>query len=172
MRKGFSIIELLVVIAILTLISVSLSRLSLTTIRDIPASYRVMQAGSSMLNAAEQIRRDVNAAISFPKLFGDYTANSDTLLIELEKETICYQFRADEILRHEFANDVEKLSEKEVATWHVPGGRVEWRLWQKDGRGYAVELRTYIEQNLGGHPEKKMANSHVYFKGSLQEAVR
>jgi len=185
MRKGLSLVEVLVVIAAVFLISVPLARLSTATLRDIPACRRMIETNTTILNAIEQIRKDVNAAKKFPESFGTYTANGETLLIELENETVLYQLKDGRILRQKFTKTGTD-TEKEITTWRVPNGGIQWRLWRRNGRrgapqtrnrafgdpGYAVEIKTWIEQKSLGRLEKKMANSYLYFAGAHQEAVK
>lgn len=170
MRKGYLIIQLLVIIAVLVIVSLPLARLSTATLRDIPMSYRMIASNTSILNALEQIRKDVNAARGFPESFDDYTANDETLLIELANDTICYQLKNDELLRRKLAN-TKTGGDEETESWSIRHGKIQWRLQRKDDKDYAVEIRTCIEQKIEGHLEKKMANSHLYFIGAYQEVV-
>jgi hypothetical protein len=48
----------------------------------------------------------------------------------------------------------------------VPNAEIEWRLWKKDGLGYAVEVHTHIKYKLRERFQEKMANSHLYFLGA------
>ena len=170
MRKGFSLVELLLVLAVISIVSVPLAGLSTTTLRDIPRAYKMIESNTSILNALKQIHKDVNVAKGFPKSFDGFTANSDTLLIELANSTICYQLKDGEIVRQTLADTKVEHDEK-IINWAVPQGKVKWRVWQKNGKDYAVEVKTYIEQKSGEHLEKKMANSHLYFVGAYQKAV-
>ena len=170
MRKGFSLVELLVVLAVISIVSVPLAGLSTTTLRDIPRAYKMIESNTSILNALKQIRKDVNVAKGFPKSFNGFTTNGDTLLIERANGTICYQLKDGEIVRQTLTDTKVGRNEK-IINWAVPQGKVKWRVWQKNGKGYAVEVKTYIEQKSGEHLEKKMANSHLYFVGVYQEAV-
>jgi type II secretory pathway pseudopilin PulG len=170
MRKGFFLVELVVVIAVITLVSVPLARLSTATFRDIPRSYRAINSNTSILNALKQIQKDVNAAKGFPKSFGAYTANNETLLIKLTDNIICYQLKDSQILKLKLANTNAGNAE-EITRWPVPKAKVEWQVWRKNNKGYAVEVRTCIEQKSGDRLEKKMANSHLYFVGAYREAI-
>jgi len=170
MRKGFSLVELLIVLIVISIVSVPLARLSTATLRDIPRAYRMIESNTNVLNALKQIHKDVNAAKGFPKSFNAYIASSETLLIELANEVICYQLKDGKMFRRKLTGAWESNSE-DVEIWSVPRAKVEWQVWRKNGKGYAVEVKTYIEQKSGEHLEKKMANSHLYFVGACQEAV-
>jgi len=170
MRKGFSLVELLIVLIVISIVSVPLARLSTATLRDIPRTYRMIESNTNVLNALKQIHQDVNAAKGFPKSFNAYIASSETLLIELANEVICYQLKDGKIFRRKLTGTWE-INSEDVEVWLVPHAKVEWQVWRKNGKGYAVEVKTYIEQKSGEHLEKKMANSHLYFVGAYQEAV-
>ncbi len=171
MRKGYLIIEMLVVISIVILISIPLARLTTITIRDIPQSYRTIKANTSILNALKYLRKDVNAAKRFPKSFDTYTAGEEAILIELADAVICYELKEDEIKRCKLSKTDEGTPD-DIIGWPCPNAKFKWRLWKKDGAGYAVEIKTYIERKRGRVIEKKMANSHLYFVGAYQEVVK
>ena len=170
MRKGFSLLEMMVIIAVIALLSIPLARLSTTTIRDIPRLPRIIQANTSLLNALKQIQRDINVAKGFPDSFGTFSADNGTLLIELEDSTICYQLKNGQLLRQTLAN-AEPATEDKIMKWPVPHGKIRWRLWQKNGKSYAVEIKTYIEQKTAGRLQKKLANSYVYFVDAYQQPI-
>lgn len=170
MRKGYSIIQLLVIISVFSLLAAPLARLSTATLRDIPRSYRMIESNTSMLNALKQIRRDVNAAKGFAGSFDDYIANNETLLIEAANNVICYQFKDGELLRRKFASAGTGTGE-EIRRWSIRHGKIEWQLWQKDGRDYAVEINSCIEREIDSWMGRKMANSYVYFAGISQEGA-
>jgi len=171
MRKGFFLIELLVVLAVISLLSVPLARLSTTTLRDIPQSWRMIESNTRMLNMLKQMRKDVNAAKGFPESFNALTADNTTLLIRLEDEVICYQLKEDKIVRRS-PTCPGTGNDEEIRSWTVRYGKVQWRYRYKNGRVYAVEVETYIERKIGDCLEKKMANSHLYFAGAFREAVK
>jgi len=170
MRKGYSIIQLLVIIFVFSLLAAPLARLSTATLRDIPRSYRMIEANTSMLSALKQIRRDVNAAKGFAKSFDDYIANNETLLIEAANNVICYQFKNGELLRRKFT-DTETGTGEEIRRWSIRHGKIEWRLWQENGRDYAVEINSCIEREIAGRLDRRMTNSYVYFAGISQEGI-
>jgi len=168
MRKGFSFIELLTVLVVLSALSIPLARLTTTTFRDIPWSYRMMQSNTSILNALKQMQKDVNAAKRFPESFNTYTTNNETLLIVLQEDTICYQLKDGKILRQSLANTGADDYAKTMS-WPVPKAKIEWKVWRKNNKGYAVEVGTCIEHKCGDRVEKKFANSHLYFVSTRQE---
>jgi hypothetical protein len=56
--------------------------------------------------------------------------------------------------------------------WSIPHAKVQWQLARKDDKAYAVEVKTYIEYEVRGHRQEKMANSYRYFVGALPEALK
>jgi len=130
----------------------------------------MIESNTSMLSALKQIRRDVNAAKGFAESFDDYIANNETLLIEAANNVICYQFKDGELLRRKFV-DAETGTGEEIRRWSIQHGKIEWQLWQEDGRDYAVEIKSCIEREIEGRLDRKMANSYVYFAGISQEGA-
>jgi len=166
MRKGYLLLEVVALLAVVAALSIPLARLSTMTIRDIPQFYRVIQVNTSVLNMLKHLHKDINAAVQLPESFAEYTTDDKVLLIELADGVVCYQLEDDKVLRRRLTND-----EEDTTVWPVPSAKIKWQLWRKDNKGYAVEIRSYIELKRSGRPEKKMANSHLYFVGAYQEPI-
>jgi prepilin-type N-terminal cleavage/methylation domain-containing protein len=169
MRKGFTLVEMLVVIIVLPFVMLVLDGLFSTLIRDIPRSYRVMQENTSLLSMLEQMQQDIGKAKGLPESFDEYTTSNKLLLIELAEGMICYQLKDDKartVRRSSLASRITG-DESRITVWSMPHAKVEWQVWRKDGGGYAVEVKTHIEHKVGGHWEKKMVNSHLYFVGAF-----
>ena len=171
MRKGFSLVELFVVLVVLSFVSVVLAGLFTTIIGDIPRSFRVVQANTSLLSMLEQMHDDIDAAKRLPESFAGHTTNDELLLIELTDAMICYQLKDGEVRRRKLTNAQQGGSE-DTTVWSVSHAKVEWQVWRKDDGGYAVEVKTHIEHKIRGHLEKKMANSHLYFVGAFREVLK
>ena len=171
MRKGFSLIEVLVIIAILPIVWVALDGLFRTLISDIPRSYRVVQANTSLLSMLNQLHKDVDTAKQLPESFGQHTTDDGLLLIELIDGVICYQLRDGEVVRCRLTDAQQGIGE-DTKVWSVPHGKIEWQVWRKNSGGYAVEVKTHIEHKIRGHWQKKMANSHLYFVGAFREVSK
>ena len=158
MRKGWTLLEVLTVVAVLAIASVPLAKLTTVTLCDIPRSYRVIQSNTSILNALKQIRRDVNFA-------KDLSADN-SLIIEQTDCTIIYQLLDGKIIRSKKSKSSE--NRHEVRTWLIPKGKMDWKVWRQNNRGYAVEIETHIAQKSGSCIEKKMKNSYLYFIGAYK----
>ena len=171
MRKGFALVEMLAVIIILPFVLVVLAGLFTTIISDIPRSYRVIQANTSLLSMLRQMQGDIDAAKQLPESFGQYATDDELLLIKLADGMICYQLKDDKVLRRKLTNTQEG-SGGGTAVWSVPHAKVEWQVWRKDSGGYAVQVKTHIEHKVRGNLEKKMANSHLYFVGAFREVLK
>ncbi len=169
MRKGFTLVEILVVIIVLPFVMLVLDGLFSTLIRDIPRSYRVVQENTSLLSMLEQMQQDIDKAKGLPESFDEYTTSNKLLLIELTEGMICYQLKDDKartVRRSSLASRVTG-DESRITVWSIPHAKVEWQVWRKDRGGYAVEVQAHIEHKVGGHWEKKMVNSHLYFVGAF-----
>jgi len=170
MRKGFALVEILVVVFLLSIVSVCLAGLFTALIMDIPRSYQVIQENTSVLDMLRQMQKDIDGAKELPESFGEYVTDDKHLLIESADAVFCYQLKDDEVLRRRLTV-AQGDSTEDTAVWSVPHARVEWQVWKKNGKGYAVEVRTHIEHKVRGHLEKKMANSHLCFVGAFPEAL-
>ena len=169
MRRGYLFAEMLTVITILAILGGTFVTLSGKTIFGAGRSYRLIQTNASMLHMLGQLRSDVNSGKGFAESFGACSAGEETLLIESEEGVICYQLKGNEVVRRTLA-DVDGAGDQKVTIWPIRNGRFIWRIWRKDGEGYALELQSYIEYETSGRLQKKMANSYLYFVGSHKKA--
>ncbi len=165
MKKGFSLVEAITVLAVIAVVSIPLGRLLKFMMYDIPKSQKLIESNTSILDALKYIKRDVNSAKDFPQSFQKYSADGNTLLIEQQGGVICYLLQDEKISRIVVDDAKGKI------TWQIPSGKIEWRVWRKDGIGYAVEIKKYVELKSHNRVDKKMENSFLYFAGAYQEAV-
>ncbi|MEN6386993.1 MAG: type II secretion system protein [Phycisphaerales bacterium] len=158
-EKGYSLTELLILLAIIAVISIPISRLSNVVIFDIPKSLKLIEADKSVRNALSFMKQDADSALSISK-----TENGQ-IVIEQNGKTIIYLFQDDVISR------TVKGSEGKIE-WQIPNGKINWQVWEKQGRGYAVEVKKYIEHARDNGIEKKMENSFVFFAGDFKERTK
>ena len=158
-----ALVEIMTVIMVMVLISVPVAHLTRITHRDIPRSYRAIQANTTVMNILKSIKQDVTAAEDFPKSHGDYTANEQFLLITTANNVICYQFEEDKIIRLTLSKTDTKIID--TVNWPAQNAIIKWRHLQHN-KLEGLEIQTYIEHRLGSVVEKKMANSHLYFVGT------
>ena len=137
-----------------------------TLIKDIPRSYQVVQANTSLISMLKEMQQDIDNAKGLPQTYNEYTSGDKTLLIDSSEGMISYQLKDDKVLKYNLTDNQPNNAE-EQKVWSVPNAKVQWKVWRKDTSGYAVEVRTYIAYKLKKHLEKKMANSHLYFVGAL-----
>jgi len=160
MRKGYLLIELLVVLFISLLLAVFFGRLWRTFIFELPRGYRLVQESATLNNLVGYIQADVASAKTLSQSAGD------SLLIETAQGVISYKFEQGLILRQK-ADDAQN-----PISWSVPHGKIEWQVRNTGRNGSAVEVITYIEDRDLGHIRKKMANSNLFFTGSVWETVK
>ncbi len=170
MRKGFTLVEMLVVIMVLPFVLLIISGLFKTLITDIPKSYRVAQENTTLLNMLQQLQQDSDRAQGLPESFAEHAANDSTLLIALEAGVIAYQLKDGQVTRRKLTGARQGEAE-EPRVWSLPHAKIVWRVWAKDGKRYAVETKAHIEQRVRGQWKEKMANSHLYFVGSVGKAL-
>ena len=166
MRKGMTLVEVLIVMVVLPFAAAAFDVLFRSTLSDIPRSTRLVQENTSLLNMLEQMRQDIAAAKAMPESSGQYTAGEGLLLIEIADGVLGYQLKDGKVLRYRLTGRQEE-QEENARVWSLPNSQVQWRTWRKDGRGYAVEVRTSIRYKLRSKYQQRMANSHLYFLGTI-----
>lgn len=182
MRKAFTLVEVLAVVAAVPLLMVIINGVYATFIRDIPRTTRVLQVNTTVLDALRQMRRDVDGAVRLPEQWEGQRAGERTLLIEQPGRVICYQIEEGRLVRTPFVVTPSGVSSKaltgplpaglssdEPRIWRVPEAVIAWRLWERDGRAYAVEIHSHVKQWVGSLLREKLSNSQVYFLHGLAQ---
>ena len=62
MRKGFTLVEMLAVTISLPFLMIVLDGLFKTLIKDIPRSYQVVQANTSLISMLKEMQQDIDKA--------------------------------------------------------------------------------------------------------------
>lgn len=143
--------------AIMAVIALPISRLTKVVMWNIPQSLQFVQYNTSILNAMQFIKHDINAAAALAK------TEDGKLVIEQNGKTINYVFNDGKIIRSSGEDEMQ---------WDMKAGKVDWDVWQKDGKGYAVEISKYVGAARYNGVDKKMENSYVFFAGVQAEAVK
>jgi len=174
MRKGFTLTEMLVVFVVLISVSLVFAPVFTTLVSDIPQSYRVSQENTALLDMLKQMRKDIDAATQLPDLCAGHRADDKLLLIESKAGCVCYQLKNGKVLRRRLSHHSPSRQNNfgDTTLWSVPQAGIKWGVWRKNGRSYAVEVKTYIKYNVQGGQQKRMANSHLYFIGAFGEALK
>ena len=168
MRKGFTLVEILVVIILLPFIFLLLDGLFVTLLGGIPKSYTIAQESLTLQNMLEQLQQDVDRAKGLPESFADgKTVNEKQIFIELPECIVCYQQKDGQIVRSTLTDNEQGYISND-RTWALPHTKIQWHVWKKNGRGYAVEVKTHIEYKTEGRWKKNMVNSHLYYGGVLR----
>jgi prepilin-type N-terminal cleavage/methylation domain-containing protein len=165
MRKGYILVEMIVVLAVFAMIAAGLDIFFRTFAFDLPRDSKLVQENCSLENAVNHIRADVVSAKKLSQVIGD-SNEPNTLLIELTNGVVSYKLADDRLIRNFSAGHQGDM------VWPVPHGKIEWLVWSKGKTGYAVEVRTCIEDRNFGQVQKKMANSNLFFAGALWETAQ
>ena len=171
MRKGFTLVELLVVVVVLPFVFLLIDGLFKTIAGEIPMSVRLINENTSLLSVLAQIQNDTDEAKGLPESFAGQTASDHVLLIELSDGIVCYQLKDGLVIRQKLT-DTSQGKAEEPRIWPIPHANIEWKVWERNGHGYAVETNTHLEYGRRGQWVKKMAHSHLYFAGALGKELR
>ncbi|MGB7583023.1 MAG: type II secretion system protein [Sedimentisphaerales bacterium] len=169
MRKGYFLVEMVVVLSIMAMVMAALDRFFGTLIYDLPRDSRLIQENTSLNNVISHIRADVVSAKTLSESVNGPN-EPNTLLMKMSDGVISYKFSNGRVFRS-FVGGATGAASGNMA-WSVPHGQIEWRVWNKNKTGCAVEISTCIEDKNFGHIRKKMANNNLFFAGALLEAAK
>jgi hypothetical protein len=171
MRKGFTLVEVFILVTVLPFVFLLFDGLFKAIAGEIPMSVRIVHENTSLLNVLRQIQKDIDRAKGLPKSFAGQTAGDQILLIELAEGIICYERKDGQVIRQKLTETSQGKAE-DPRIWSIPHANVEWKVWERNGQGYAVETNTHLEYGRRGQWVKKMAHSHLYFAGALGKELR
>ena len=164
MRRGYLLVEMIVVIFVLAMIAATLERFWGTFVYELPRNSRLIQESRLLNGVVNCIRADVISAKALSVSDGN-SAEPAWLLMETSNGLILYKFSDGRISR----SSPDTTSGDIV--WSAPHSGIDWRVWEKNNTGYAVEISTYIEDKRLGRICKKMANSFLFFAGIAPEGA-
>jgi len=166
MRKAFSLVEMLVVATVLPFLFMIVDGVYRSLVKDLPLSHSVVQENTILLNMLDQLQQDIDNAKALPQSYGELAAGENLLMIQSDDSVISYELKDGRVVRRVPAG-AQAGGNEEARIWELPHASVVWKIWSKDGKGYAVETKAHIERSIRGQWKKKMANSHLYFLGAL-----
>jgi prepilin-type N-terminal cleavage/methylation domain-containing protein len=166
LRRAFTLIEMLYVVTVLPFLMVAVSGVYVTFIRDIPRTTRLLQQNTTVLDLLGQIARDMDRATGLPQQLEGQTAGPHTLLIEQRGRVVRYQFEKGRVVRTLGAGPVTAVADEE-RLWRVPDAVITWRPWVRDGRTYALEVHTHLQERVDGMVRPMLAGARVFFVRGL-----
>ena len=152
-RRGFSLVEMLIATVVIAA-AIAVSTVIYTTAwGDAPRIARAVESHRQVGLALAWMQRDVDAALALP-------ASADELLIRRPEGVVGYAFGDDEIRRF----TVTPAGRRVDRTWPARDAEVRWKVWEKKGRRYAVEVRSWVAPEMvDGPPQRNLANARVFF---------
>lgn len=158
--KGFSIVEMLTICAILVVLLFLLVKPTRALFVDMNHTHKDFNANSTVHDMLRKLQKDIESADSLRQDPGDPNA----LLLKGSEGQIRYKFAGEKVTK----TVVDKITKSNggESVWTAPHAVIKQRLWQRDGKVYAVEVTKSIERKVLGKWEKKLANSYVYFVGA------
>jgi len=166
MRRAFTLVELLLLVTVAPLLLIVVSGIFATFIRDVPRETRVVQENTVVLDLLEQVRRDVDGATGLLEQFNGTTAGERLLLIDESDAVICYRFEDGRAVRA-ILKGPGAADPNDQRVWRIPSAVITWRPWMRDGKAYAVEMHSHLQQRVAGTLITKLANSQVFFMRAL-----
>jgi len=164
--RAFTLIELLAVVIIVPLLMVLVSGFFRSFLCDIPQTARVVDQSSAVFDLLDQVRRDTDLAVALPGRVGDKRADDKTLLIEQPEVVVCYRFDEGRITRA-FLDKQGGPVPGGDRIWQAHDAVIAWRAWTQDGKADAVELHSYLKQEVAGQIRHRFNSSYLFFVGAL-----
>jgi hypothetical protein len=166
MRKGYTFVEIMLVIVMTPFVFLFFDGLFKTFVGEIPWSLRIANEHTALLYMMAQMQKDVDRAKDLPESYAGRISNDRQVLIELPEGVFCYRSEDGRVLREKLT-DAGQSDAEQTTAWSLPHASIQWKVWVRNGRGYAVETNTYIEHKRRGQWKKKMAHTYLYFAGAL-----
>jgi hypothetical protein len=163
-RRGFMLMEMLSAVLVLSAFLIAVTPLLNSLISDVPRSREMLESHTVLDQALERLGRDVGQATSVSLApDANETDQAAALLAALPEGVVRYEFDGEHITRKsaDGAGD-----DADAMVWNVPQASINWRLWRRDGRVVAVEVRAWYERTTGDTVIKSLEQGYVFFVGS------
>ncbi len=158
MRKAFALMEVVVVLAILPVVLLALNGILNAFMRDVPQGVAVVSEQTTVLDLIDAIGRDVQKAVGLPD-----STDGRILLIALPTGTVAYE-RTDGLVSRTVLGGQDPNAPRQ---WRLPTAVVDWQRWKQAEAAYAVEVHSYLNQTVHGHPQKMLVQTRVYLLNAL-----
>lgn len=172
-REGFALNEMLFMIPVMIVIMMMCTKPIRILTSDLLQVQRDLQANVSVHHMLRRVREEIEGATGLPEYAGPARTGGRVLLIESSEGTICYELIDGKVIKSRLSLEQNKPGQR-IDSWPVPNASINWKVWRREGYGYAVEVITSINRISGGHLHKKLKNSHVFFindPGKSQEEL-
>jgi prepilin-type N-terminal cleavage/methylation domain-containing protein len=162
MRKAFSLVEMITVVAVLPMFLALVSPVFMLFIRDIPKSTQLVLEQTVVQQALDRIQQDVDEGKALPRLYGQWSSDERTLLIDKEAEgLVIYRFGDGEMTRAELGPGGGPP--RPVGKWALPKTSIRWDLWGQGANAFAVEVHSHMIYRPRSRVQERLANTHVFF---------
>ena len=164
-RKGFTLIELIVACTLLVALATTTGYVLKDLIVDVPKSNRAVEVDKALCRMLRLLRMDIDSAGSVSPV-GSGAGRPAELRIALPKHTVRWRLEEGGVTRTVSGPDPPPAGRRQE-TWKVPCANLRWQVWERDGRPFAVEVRTSVDLPGDASWRNKLAKTHVYFLGAL-----
>jgi len=179
--KGIFLVEMIVVIALIAVLSLALTPIFNSLLGDIPRTFHAFNTNKTVNAFLSRLQNDLDRAQSLPLKTAGHISNDDLLLIKLPEGTIAYQKQSstdlspaprsgsvaqlERIVRYNLKDGTSDPNSPQFngRIFSVPNTRINWHVWQDQGRAFAVEVTTSLALKYPPGAKKILANSHVFF---------
>ena len=161
MRKGFTLIETITACFLVAAVATTTGYVIKDLLVGVPMASRAVEVDKRLPEILRRLEMDVNSARSFALAPVD-GAPADLRIVR-EANTVDWQLRRGVVTR-------TRAGAPET-TWPVPHAAIRWRVWNRDGKACALEVRTSVELSGSRAWRRKLAKTHVYFPGAMPGEV-
>ena len=166
-RKGFAIIEMVVTMAVMMVLLFLMVKPTRALFVDMNHMQKDFNANSTVYDMLTKLEKDIERADSLRQ----DPVDANALLLEGNGRTVRYKF-AEGYIKKDVIGNSQQSSNSGESVWTAPHAVIKHRLWDREGKCYAVEVTKSIERKVLGKWEKKLVNSHVYFVGAANGKVK
>lgn len=164
MRKGIFLIELMGVFAVMILLAVMMVKPMRNITRTIPQMQQDYNTNSIINDMLDDLRKDVEASNGLMQYQGNSAASGDMLVIDSPDGLVSYSFEDNKVTR--LCDSQPGIdSFRPLIAWDIPGGKIDWKLRDHDGKTVAVEISTGVNRRNSSGVRTNLKNSHVLFVG-------
>ena len=161
---GWALLEVIAVVAVLAATMALTGGIFRTLVRDVPRAGRAVEAHWLIGNLLLRMQQDMDEASGVPVRFTGLLAEQAALAMMFKPEgTVAYEVRGERVVRLLLAGDGPG---KETASWQLPDTSIRFKLWEQEGNGRGIEVRTAVLVEAGGQKHERLVNTRLFFPGA------
>ena len=156
--RGFALMEMLAIMAALVVVMVLMVKPMRMMLAEVPQSHRDFQTWMRTIEMLEQLKDDVERSQGMRIFEVDPRISEKLLYLEQADGLVSYCLADGKVTRQ------STVAGDDASAIELPHVKIHWQFLTQNGQPIALEITTWGERTVLGHPKKEFEQSYLYFQ--------